>query len=158
MINLLVYVNKQVTQNSRDNNNRIRRNLALYKSGKANLTTEELGEIKLYLLKYKDIVSTTEFFEGALKNYKIISCFAEDLFTELQDYMLRKFNADIAITVVIKERKIIFKCDKERCKIDLCALAKLLCDGNCVDEKGAVAEGTITDKFLNLTKTFKQCL
>jgi len=147
-----------VTSNNRDNNSRLKRNLALYKSGKTDFTTEELSELKIYLLKLKDIVSTTEFFEGSLKSYKIVSCFAEDLFTELQDYMLKKFNADIAITVIIKERKILFKCDKERCKIDLCTLAKLLCDGNCIDETGAVAEGNITDKFLNLTKTFKQCI
>jgi hypothetical protein len=147
-----------VTSNNRDNSTRLKRNLTLYKSGKTDFSTEELSELKLYLLKYKDIVSTTEFYEGYLKSYKIISCFAEDLFTELQDYMLKKFNADIAITVVIKERKIIFKCNKERCKIDLCTLAKLLCDGNCIDETGSIAEGVITDKFLNLTKTFKQCI
>jgi len=146
-----------VSLNNRDNNTRVKRNLSLYKGGKTDFTTEELGEIKLYLLKYKDIVSTTEFFEGSLKNYKLISCFAEDLFTELQDYMLKKYNADIAITVSIKERKIAFKSDKERCKIDLCTLAKLLCDGDCVDATGTVAEGNITDKFLNLTKTFKPC-
>lgn len=147
-----------MTPNSRDNNIKVKRNLALYKSGKANLTTEELGELKLYLLKYKDIISTTEFFEGSLKDYKIVSCFAEDLFPELQNHMLQKLNADIAIVVIIKERKILFKCDKERCKIDLCTLAKLLCDGDCVDEAGSLAEGNITDKFLNLTKTFKQCI
>ena len=72
--------------------------------------------------------------------------------------MIKKYNAHIAITVIIKERKILFKCNKEQCKIDLCTLAKLLCDGDCVDETGTVAEGNITDKFLNLTKTFKQCI
>ena len=147
-----------MTPDSRDNNIRVKNNLALYKSDKGNLTTEELGEIKLYLLKYKDIVSTTEFFEGALKDYKIVSCFAEDLFPELQDYMLKKYNASIAIIVIIEERKILFKCNEERCKLDLCAFAKLLCDGGCIDATGTVAEGTITDKFLTLTKTFKQCL
>lgn len=147
-----------MTSNTRDNNNKLKRNIALYKSGKTDFTAEELYELKIYLLKYKDILSTTEFFEGSLKNYKIVSCFAEDYFDELQDYMIKKYNAHIAITVIIKERKILFKCNKEQCKIDLCTLAKLLCDGDCVDETGTVAEGNITDKFLNLTKTFKQCI
>lgn len=147
-----------MTSNTRDNNSKLKRNIALYKSGKTDFNADELYELKIYLLKYKDIISTTEFFEGSLKNYKLVSCFAEDYFDELQDYMLKKYNADIAITVVIKERKILFKCNKERCKIDLCTLAKLLCDGDCVDDTGTVAEGNITDKFLNLTKTFRQCI
>lgn len=147
-----------MTQNNRDKNSRLKHLLTLYKSDSTQLTTDELSELKLYLLKYKDVISTTEFFEGSLKNYKIVSCFAEDLFNELQDHMLKKYNADIAIIVILKERKILFKCDKERCTLDLCTLAKLLCDGDCVDNTGSIAEGNLTEKFLNLTKTFKLCI
>lgn len=147
-----------MTANTKDNDYRLKRNLALYKGGKTDFTTEELYELKLYILKLKDLISTTEFYEGSLKSYKIVSCFADDLFTELQDYMLKKYNGDVAIIVFIKERKVILKSDVERCKIDICTLAKLLCDGSCTDATNSIAEGRITDKFLNFTKTFKICI
>lgn len=147
-----------MTVKNTDYNSRIKRNIELYKSGKSNLTAKELYELKIYLLKFKDIVSTTEFFVGLLKDYRIVSCFAEDFYFELQDYMIKKYKADIAVTVIIKDRKIFLKSNKERCKVDLCILAKLLCGGACIDESGSIAEGNITEKFLTLTKSFKPCI
>lgn len=147
-----------MTQEDRDKYKKIKANLELYRKGKTDFSIEELNDLKIHLLKYKDTLQTTQFFEGALKEYKIVSCFAEQFHDELQDHMINKYGAAIVIVVVLKDKKILLKKNPKTCSLDLCALAKLLSDGGCIDSTANVAEGNITEKFLNLTKTFKPCI
>jgi hypothetical protein len=110
------------------------------------------------LLKYKDCLSSTQFFEGSLKEYKVVSCFAENFHDELLTHILTNYNAAIAITVNLSEKKIVLKKNYETCSIDLCALAKLLCDGDCYETYSDLAFGKITEKFLKFTKTLTPCI
>jgi MoaA/NifB/PqqE/SkfB family radical SAM enzyme len=70
---------------------------------------EELNDIKLYISRYKDTIDNTNFFTGSIKEYKVVSCFAEDFYEELHSRMIKNFGADIAIIVILTERRIIFK-------------------------------------------------
>ena len=129
----------------------------LFRSGKRDFSNQELNDIKLDLLKYKDCLSNTLFFKGNLKEYKIVSCFAETFHSELLTHILNKYNAAIAIAVNLSENKIILKKNYEKCNIDLCALAKILCDGDCYEAYSDLAFGKITEKFLKFTKTLIPC-
>ena len=137
--------------------NQLKANIESFKKGKKDFTVEELNDIKLYLLKYKDALENTQFFEGNLKDNKVVSCFAEEFYDEILSHMLGKYSAAIAIAVVLSEKKILLKSNSKLCAINLCNLAKLLCDGDCINSSTDIAEGKITEKFLNLTKTFRQC-
>jgi len=133
-------------------------NVKLFRGGKRDFSPQELNDIKLDLLKYKDCLSSTQFFEGSLKEYKVVSCFAENFHDELLTHILTKYNAAIAITVNLSEKKIVLKKNYETCSIDLCALAKLLCDGDCYETYSDLAFGKITEKFLKFTKTLTPCI
>jgi hypothetical protein len=137
--------------------NKLKANIESFKKGKKDFSVQELNDIKLYLLKYKDALESTQFFEGNLKDNRVVSCFAEGFYDEILSHMLNKLNAAIAIVVVLTEKKILLKSNNNVCAINLCNLAKLLCDGDCINSSTDTAEGKITEKFLNLTKTFRQC-
>lgn len=138
-------------------NNLLKENVREFRSGKRDFSVSELNDIKLYLLKYKDILNDIVFYEGTLKDYKVISCFSDSYYEELFDHIFTKREAAIGIIVVLAEKKILLQRNDRICKIDLCALAKLLCDGDCVDLSANIAEGKITDKFLKFSKTLQAC-
>lgn len=139
------------------NNNKLKSNIKDYRSGKRNFSVEELNEIKLYISKYKDVIDNTNFFAGAIKEFKVVSCFAESFYEELHSRMINNYGADIAIIVILTERRILFKKNNKTCKIDLCKLAQILSDGECDESTDDLAAGKMTDNFINLTKKFIQC-
>jgi hypothetical protein len=138
-------------------NNLLKENVREFRSGKRDFSVSELNDIKLYLLKYKDLLNDIVFYEGTLKDYKVISCFSDSYYEELFDHIFTKREAAIGIIVVLTEKKILLQRNDRICKIDLCALAKLLCDGDCLDLSANIAEGKITDKFLKFSKTLQAC-
>lgn len=129
----------------------------LFKSGKRDFSPQELNDIKLDLLRYKDCLSSTQFFESTIKDFKVVSCFAESFHDELLTYILAKYSAAIAIIVSMGEKRIVLKKNNETCNINLCTLAKLLCDGDCYETYNDLAFGKITEKFLKFTKTLTPC-
>lgn len=139
------------------NNNKLKSNIKDYRSGKRDFSVEELNEIKLYISKYKDVINNTNFFAGAIKEFKVVSCFAEGFYEELHSRMINNYGADIAIIVILTERRILFKKNNKTCKIDLCKLAQILSDGECDESTDDLAAGKMTDNFINLTKKFIQC-
>lgn len=139
-------------------NNALISNVKLFRSGKRDFTVSELNEIKIYLLKYKEALSNTEFFQGSLKDCKVVSCFSEEYHDELFNYMFTKLSAAICIIVVLSERKVLLQRNQTLCSIDLCNLAKLLCDGDCENLSVDVAAGKITEKFLKFTNTLQACI
>ncbi len=138
-------------------NNKLKSNIKDYRSGKRDFSVEELNEIKLYISKYKDVIDNTNFFAGTIKEYKVVSCFAEGFYEELHSRMINNYGADIAIIVILTERRIIFKKNNITCKIDLCKLAQILSDGECDESTDVLAAGKLTDSFINLTKKFIKC-
>ncbi len=128
-----------------------------FRRGERNFTVEELREIKLYLQRLKDYVNSIQFYEGTLKDMKVISCFAEDFYSELHTIILDKFSASIAILVVLAEKKVLIKKDTQTCKINLCDLAKIICSGDCDEETDSLAYGEITSTFLKFSQTLIPC-
>jgi len=139
-------------------NDKLKSNIKAYREGRRDFSVEELNDIKLYISKYKDCIDNTKFFTGSIKEYKVVSCFAESFFEELLSRMISNYTADIAIIVILTEKRIIFRKNSKTCKIDLCKLAQILSDGECDESSTELAGGKLTDNFINLTKKFIQCL
>lgn len=129
-------------------------NVRDYRKGKRDFSVIDLNNIKLYLLRYKDQLEKIQFFEGKIKNFKVVSCFAEEYHDELFTHILN--NSAIAIIIKLQTKSVIFKKNDKICNIDLPKLAKLLCDGTGLSDGTAV--GKFTAKFLNFTKTLKPCI
>ncbi len=139
-------------------NSTLRHNVKAFRAGKRDFSVEELNNIKIYLLKFKEALSQTEFFEGILKEYKVISCFSESIYCdELFEHMCNKLNAAICIIVTLADKKVLLLRNHKICTIDLCTLAKLLCDGECENLSVDIAAGKVTEKFLKFTKTLQAC-
>jgi hypothetical protein len=134
----------------------LRRNVKLFREGVRDFNTQELSDIKLYLLQYKDCLETTQFFEGKVKDLQIVSCFAESFHEELLEYMITKKKAAIAICVILSEHRVIFKKTVD-CSINLCSLAKILCDGDCDTSSNCIAYGKLNETFLNFSKKLTPC-
>lgn len=128
-----------------------------FREGKRDFSAQELNDIKLYLLKYKDTLQSTQFFKGSLKEHNVVSCISEDYYDELFIHMLNNMTAAIAFILILSQKKIILKRNNNICNIDLCVLAKLLCDGECDETTNDLASGTITEKFLKFTNTLTPC-
>lgn len=138
--------------------NTLRSNVSAFRSGKRDFSVKELNEIKVYLLRLKEVISNTDFFEGNIKDNKVISCFSETSYNrELFEHMFNKLDAAIGIIVILTEKRILLQCNQSKCNIDLCNLAKLLCDGDCEDLSVDTAIGKITEKFLKFSKTLQAC-
>ncbi len=71
--------------------------------------------------------------------------------------MINNYGADIAIIVILSEKRIIFRKNSKTCDIDLCKLAQILSDGECDESSNELAAGKLTDNFINLTKKFIKC-
>ena len=136
----------------------LRDRVEAFREGKRDFSVLELNEIKLYLLKYKDTLSTTQFYTGALQKYAVVSCFTEDFTEQLLSHMIYKLNAAIAIVVVLKDRKVLIRTNKKTCSINLCKLAQLLCDGDCINSKDEIAQGKLTGKFIKFTTKLTPCI
>ena len=90
--------------------NKLKSNIKDYRNGRRDFSVEELNEIKLYIFKYKDVIENTSFFTGLIKEYKVVSCFAEtNFYEELHSRMINNYGADIAIIVILSEKRIIFR-------------------------------------------------
>jgi hypothetical protein len=138
-------------------NSALKDNVKAFREGKRDFNPQELNDIKLYLLKYKDVLQTTQFFKGSLKEHTVVSCISEDYYEELFLHMLNNMAAAIAFILILSEKRIILKKNNKICNIDLCVLAKLLCDGECDETTTDLAGGKITDKFLKFTNTLTPC-
>jgi hypothetical protein len=138
-------------------NDNLKSKISAYRKGERDFSVQELNDIKLYISKYKDIIDNTKFFTGSIKEYKVVSCFAEDFYEEIHSRMINTLGADIAIIVVIAEKLILFRKNPKTCDIDLCKLAQILSDGECDESTTDLAAGKLTDNFINLTKKFIEC-
>lgn len=138
-------IDKQLKQNAR-----------AFRRGKRDFTVRELSDIKLYLLRYKDCLDNTQFYEGTLKNFKVVSCFTDNFHEELLEFMIDKRDAAISIIVMLADKKVLFM-KSQNCSINLCDLAKILCDGECEDTTTSIAGGELNSTFMNFTKILTPC-
>lgn len=138
-------------------NNNLQANIKAFREGKRDFNPQELNDIKLYLLKYKDHLESTQFFTGSLQEYSVASCFANNFQEELLDHMINKLQAAISIVVVMDEKAVLLKLNKNICNINLCKLAKLLCDSDCIEPAENIVQGKLTEKFLKFTTKLSPC-
>jgi len=139
-------------------NDNLKSKISAYRKGERDFNVQELNDIKLYISRYKDTIDHTKFFVGSIKEFKVVSCFAEDFYEELHSRMINTYGADIAIIVILTEKRILFKKNTKTCDIDLCKLAQILSDGECDETTTDLAAGKLTDNFINLSKKFIECL
>lgn len=125
-----------------------------FSGGIREFNVHELNTIKIYFKKYKQTVDEAEFFEGNLKGYKVISCVAHFAINEVAEYALKKYNADIAIIVILDANAVSFRKKVNTCSIKLNKLAEVLCDGGGHEYASG---GKITDNFLKLLHTLTPC-
>jgi len=124
-------------------------------SGIRPFTVLELNAIKLYFNRYKEQVDKAVFYEGKIKGFKVISCCAQNSINEIASYALKKYNADIAMIVMVDLKAVSFRKNKETCDIKLNKLAEIMCDGGGHEYAAA---GKTTEKFLTFTKTLQPCI
>ena len=129
-----------------------------YRNGQPNFNAQDLNDIKIYLLKYKEQLQDTNFFCGNIIEFKVVSCFAETMKEELLEHMLKKYQSAIAIVVSLDEKSVYLQSCSEKCKINLCKLATKLCNSDCSEVDVGIIKGKITEKFLKFTTTLKPCI
>lgn len=139
-----------------DTNKKLRDNAKALRGGKKDFSIQELSDIKLYLQQYKDCLENLQIFEGEIKNQRVCSCFSENFETELLEFLINKKGAAISIVVILSQKAVLFM-KSETCTINLCDLAKILCDGECVEATTNLAYGNINETFLNFTKILTAC-
>jgi hypothetical protein len=128
-----------------------------FQAGNKDLSAKDLNDIKVYLLEYKSLLKEIQFFQGSIKNNRVVSCFSESYQEELKHYMYTKFNAAIAIVVSLSAQKVYLTKEPDNCTIRFEKLNDLLFNnqGNIIDENTTV--GPITANFLKLSKQLSTC-
>lgn len=124
-----------------------------FKDGIRDFTQLEINSITLYLKKVKHIIDTAEIYAGKIKDYTVVSCMTNYAINEVAHFLLKKYNKDICIIVNPDTKGVSFRKNKQSA-IKLNNLAKILCKGGGHEN---AAGGTITETFLNITKTFYKC-
>jgi oligoribonuclease NrnB/cAMP/cGMP phosphodiesterase (DHH superfamily) len=119
-----------------------------FKNGLRDYTPQEKGAIKLH---FKRFVEQLEYpkFAGMIKDYKVVSTFITSNVNEVGNYMLDKYDADIAIMVNLEYKVVSFR-KKRGVQLNLGKLAEKLCDGG---GSHILAGGKLTATFANFTKT-----
>ena len=123
-------------------------------NGVHSLTDLQLQAINIYNKKIADTLNNlvafeaTAFIQGASRY--IIAAFAEYA-DEIASFLTKKYNPDIVMLIDTKKYRVnIKRCAKSN--IDVSILCQLLCDGGGHE---SVAEGGLTEKFMNFSKLFQ---
>jgi hypothetical protein len=135
---------------------RVNKFLQEFINGFEGFTVKQKAIIGFYKNKINDIKKNLEVFESQLtigdKKYKFISTFTGLFINEISDWLLNVFKGDISIVINVDSNRVSFR-RSDNCTVDLSKLSKKLADGG---GKQYSAGGYITDKLLELSKTFKQ--
>jgi len=127
--------------------------IAAFIDGYREFTIHEKNAIKLYFKKFKDQIDSGQVFTGMVKDYSVVATFANYAINELAHFLIKKYSTDISVIVNTQAKTVSFRRSKES-DVDVSILAKKLCEGG---GHASSAGGKLTDKFVNLTKTFVPC-
>ena len=127
--------------------------IAAFIDGYREFTIHEKNAIKLYFKKFKDQIDSGQVFTGMVKDYSVVATFANYAINELAHFLIKKYSTDISVIVNTQAKTVSFRRSKES-DVDVSILAKKLCEGG---GHASAAGGKLTEKFVNLTKTFKSC-
>ena len=115
-------------------------------------TPHEKNGIKLFIKKFRDQLQGP-IYMGTIKDYKVVSIFADYAVSEVAHFIISRKKADIGIVINLDAKVVSFRRSKE-CEADVSVLAKAFCAGG---GSPAIAGGKLTDEFANLTKNFLPC-
>lgn len=124
-----------------------------FKDGLRDYTPQEKGAIKLHFKRFVEQLENPKF-AGMIKDFKVVSTFITAQVNEVANYMLDKYDADIAIMVNLDIKVVSFR-KKKGVQLDLGKLAEKLCDGG---GSHILAGGKLTDTFATFTKTLSPIL
>lgn len=119
-----------------------------FKDGLRDFTPHEKGAIKLHFKQFVEQLESPKF-AGKIKDFKVVSTFVTKQVNEVANYMIDKYDADVAIIVNLDIKVVSFR-KKKGVDINLGKLAEKLCDGGGSHN---LAGGRLTDTFANFTKT-----
>mgnify|MGYP003624727585 CR=1 FL=1 len=119
-----------------------------FKDGLRDYTSQEEWSIKLHFKRFVEQLENPKF-AGMVKDYKVVSTFITAQVNEVGNYMLDKYDADVAIMVNLDLKVVSFR-KKKGVQLNLGKLAEKLCDGGGSHN---LAGGNLTDTFATFTKT-----
>ena len=119
-----------------------------FKDGLREYTPHEKGAIKLHFKSFVEQLENPKF-AGKIKDYKVVSTFVTKQVNEVANYMLDKYDADVAIMVNLDLKVVSFRKQKG-VQLNLGKLAEKLCEGGGAHN---LAGGKLTETFATWTKT-----
>ena len=120
-----------------------------FADGLREYTPHEKGSIKLFFKRFVEQLDSPKYVVHGKEN-KIVSTFVTTTVNEVANYIIDKYDADIAIMVNL-DRKIVTFRKRKGCKAHLGELAEKLCDGGGSHN---LAGGKLEDKFLTFSQKF----
>lgn len=134
------------------NNPKVEKFIAAFDQGLRSYTVEEKNSIKLFIRKFKEQLANTVHI-GKIKDYSTVAIFADFAISEVANYIITKYKADIGIVVNLKTNTVSFRrCS--HCNMDLSVIASKVCNGGGTP---SVAGGSLTNEFANLIRDFVPC-
>ena len=135
---------------------RIDKFITEFDNGFTTFSNYQLNMISIAKKKINEAVNTSDVFTVTLpvdgKNRKIISIQCDHNINEVASSLISLYNADICLVVNLKSKGVSLR-KSTKCHVNLSKLAEKICDGGGHYDS---AGGTITDKFLMLSKMFKK--
>jgi len=135
---------------------RIDKFITEFDNGFTTFSNYQLNMISIAKKKINEAVNTSDVFTVTLpvdgKNRKIISIQCDHNINEVASSLISLYNADICLVVNLKSKGVSLR-KSTKCDVNLSKLAEKICDGGGHYDS---AGGTITDKFLMLSKMFKK--
>ena len=123
-----------------------------FENGFRDYTVYEKNSIKLFIQKFKEQLQN-QVFQGNIKQYKVVSIISNYAVSEVANFIINKYDADIGIIVNVDTKTVSLRRSKES-DVDISIIAKALCSGG---GSPTAAGGKLTPEFANLTKTFTPC-
>lgn len=123
-----------------------------FDAGLREFTLQEKSIIKLFSSELRNQIDGTQYFEGKIKDYKVIACYVEKYSSETCNIVLKRFDADICFAINLKYCSVSIRKNR-RCPLKLNVFAETFCDGGGHE---FAAAGKLTDKFATLLKDFKE--
>lgn len=138
------------------NGNRVQKFIDSFHSGFSGFNRMQKNSINLYNKKLQETVAKLEIHIGdveiAGKPRKIVSTITNFGINDIAKNIIATYGADIGIVVNPSSGAVSFR-RSEKCTVSMCDLAEKLCNGGGHE---AAAGGTITDQFMNFTKSLQK--
>lgn len=117
----------------------------------------KLNTISLYQKHRKEYLATLSPFFGNIefesqKDIKVGAVFCNNFVQECCDWLFRKFNVDVAIAVLIDQKRIAVRRSANNTTVDVSKFVQRIASGGGHE---AAAGGNLTDEFIEFTKMLK---